>query len=139
MSDRDVIESKMSYLRKRLATARKYRTFKLQQIQQEGIVRGAVERELYLICQSAIDLAEALIAFRRYRKPNTMREGFEILKEEGVLPSKFADEFSKITGFRNAMAHGYENLDPRVVYDVLQNKTKDVEKYLAFIQKTLDA
>jgi hypothetical protein len=46
MSDRDVIESKMSYLRKRLATAKKYRAFKLQQIQQEGIVRGAVEREL---------------------------------------------------------------------------------------------
>lgn len=138
MSDREILESKISYLRKRLATAIKYRAFKLHQIQSEGIVRGAVERELYLICQSAIDLAEALIAYRRFRKPNTMREAFEILKEEGVLPPKFADEFSKITGFRNAMAHGYENLDPQIVFDVLQNKTKEVAKYLAFIKKTLD-
>ena len=42
-------------------------------------LRGAVERYLYLLCQSTIDFSEALINHLNFRQPSTYGEIFEIL------------------------------------------------------------
>ena len=37
-------------------------------------------------------------------------------------------------GFRNALAHDYKDLRMDVVYDVLQNKLKEVEEFLEYVR-----
>ncbi|MBI2075150.1 MAG: DUF86 domain-containing protein [Candidatus Harrisonbacteria bacterium] len=135
MSSRDVIENKISYIRKYLSLARKLQSKSREEIENDTVQKAALERYLYLIAQAVIDLAEAVVAFKKFRKPTTIRESIEILGEEGVLPPSFVREFIKIAGFRNVLAHEYGDLDFEIVYNVLKNKLKEVDQFLAYIEK----
>lgn len=130
-----VIESKISYLQKHLANTKSYQKHSLRDIQDDEVLQSAIERELYVIAQAVIDLAEAVVAFKEFRKPTTMREAIDILGEQGILPSDFVAQFINIVGFRNALAHDYEDLKLEVVYDVLVNKLSQVEAFVEYIKK----
>jgi len=136
MSSREVIENKISFIQRELASARgAYGASALDDLVKNRMVRGSLERDLYVIAQAVIDLAEAVVAYKRFRKPTTMREAFDILAEQRVLSPEFVDRFHKIVGFRNILAHGYEAVSPAVLYDVLQNKLGEVEEFLNFIRE----
>jgi uncharacterized protein YutE (UPF0331/DUF86 family) len=130
MTSRDVIENKISSTRKVLRLLDRYRGYSKDEIQQDIDLKGAVERYLYLAAQSTIDLAEALISFRNLRKPATMAESFRILQEEGLLSAELAGKLARMAGFRNILAHAYEDIDGDIVYDVLQNRLKDLAEFL---------
>lgn len=130
MTSRDVIENKISSTRKYLRILDRYKSRSKDQIQQDVDLKGAVERYLYLAVQSAIDLAEALIALKSLRKPATMAESFRILGEEGLLPAELTESLAKMAGFRNILAHAYEDIDGDIVYDVLQNRLTDLAEFL---------
>lgn len=135
MTNIAVIENKISSVRKYLKTASCYKKYSQKEIEQDETLRGAVERYLYLSSQTVIDLAEAVISFRGYRKPMTMAESFAILAEEGLITNDLTDKMTRLTGFRNVIAHDYEKIDYGIVYDVLQNRLADIEEFLAIVQR----
>lgn len=115
MSSIKVIENKISSVKKYLKILERYRNYTKEKIEDNIDIRGAVERYLYLAIQATIDLAEAVIAYRSFRKPTTMSEAFDILKEEGIIPSGLATKLVKMVGFRNIITHNYEKLDYEIV------------------------
>lgn len=137
MTNIDVIENKISYLLKRLAGAKKFQSSRFDDLQKDDVLKSAVERELYVIAQAVVDVAEATVALKNLRKPTTMREGIEILGEAGILPKEFIKKFIGLVGFRNALAHDYEDLNLEVVYDVLQNKLTQVEEFITYLQAAI--
>ncbi len=131
MTNISVIENKISYLQKYLKILKRYqKKYTQQQIEKDIDIRGMVERYLYLVCQSAIDLAEAVIAFKGFRKPTTLSENFYILNEEKMISDALTEKMVKMTGFRNVIAHDYAKINYEIVYDVLQNRLKDFEEFL---------
>ncbi len=131
MTNISVIENKISYLQKYLKILKRYqKKYTQQQIEKDIDIRGMVERYLYLACQSAIDLAEAVIAFKGFRKPTTLSENFYILNEEKMISDALTEKMVKMTGFRNVIAHDYAKINYEIVYDVLQNRLKDFEEFL---------
>lgn len=140
MSSRDAIENKVSFIERGIAEARKsYHGRSLNDLRIDRILRGSLERDLYVIVQATIDLAEAIVAYKRLRKPTTMREAFDILAEDGVVPSEFIAGFHKIVGFRNILAHGYETVRVEILHDVLMNKIAEVEKFLGYAKRVIMA
>ncbi|MBI5237944.1 MAG: DUF86 domain-containing protein [Deltaproteobacteria bacterium] len=137
MTNISVIENKISSIQKYLKTASGYKKYSLKEIEQDETIRGAVERYLYLLAQSVIDLAEAAISFRGYRKPATMAESFSILAEQGIISDELTGKMIRLTGFRNVLAHDYEKIAYGIVYDVLQNRLADVEEFLSIIQRKI--
>jgi len=138
MSSRDVIENKISFIERVILEARKtYHGRSLDDFQADRILRGSLERDLYVIVQATIDLAEAVVAYKRLRKPTTMREAFDILAENDIVPSEFVAGFHKIVGFRNILAHGYEAVRVDFLYDVLLNKLSEVEEFLGYLEKSV--
>lgn len=137
MSGLETIENKISYIRGRLLRIKKYQDMPRERIEADDTLKSAIERELYVIAQSVVDLAEAVVAYKNFRKPTTMREGIEILGEEGILPESFVNEFVKIAGFRNALAHEYGEVSFAVVHDVLRYKLSQVEEFLGHIERNL--
>ena len=61
--------------------------------------------------QSAIDLANQLIAQHRLRHPETYREAFELLAEASILTPELSDNLADLAGFRNVLVHIYWRLD----------------------------
>ena len=135
MSSLQVIENILSGIQKYLAILERYGPYSREDIEGNIDVRGALERYLYLVIQSVIDCAEAVIAYKKLRKPTTISDAFYILEEAGVLSSDELEPYIHMTGFRNVLAHGYERVDYDVVYDVLHGKLADVTR---FIEKVRD-
>ncbi|MGE5892680.1 MAG: type VII toxin-antitoxin system HepT family RNase toxin [bacterium] len=125
-----VIENKISSIRKYLGILERYTKFSQKEIEENIDLRGAVERYLYLAVQATIDLAEAVIAYKHFRKPSTFGESFHILEEKGVISSALTAELVKMTGFRNVIAHDYETLNYDIVYQILQHASDDIERFL---------
>ena len=40
-----------------------------------------------------------------------------------------------MAGFRNIMAHDYEDLDIEIIYSVLKNSMKDIEKFISQVKR----
>ncbi len=137
MTNLNVIENKISAIRKYLKILRDCKKYSRKEIEDNLTIRGAVERYLYLATQSAIDLAEAVISFKGFRKPATMGESFHILSEEKIISGELTKKMIKLAGFRNVIAHEYEKINYDIVYDVLQKRLTDIEKFLLTIQEVI--
>ncbi|MFZ5908171.1 MAG: type VII toxin-antitoxin system HepT family RNase toxin [Nitrospirota bacterium] len=135
MSNRKALENKISSARKYLTILKRYSPYTKEQIQGSIDIRGAVERYLYLEARAVIDLAEAVIACHDFRKPATMSEAFSILNEEKIIPDKLTGKLVRMVGFRNVLAHDYEDVDYDIVCDVLQKGVRDIEAFLKIIAK----
>ena len=135
MTSINVIENKISAIRKYLTILDRYQKFTRPEIENDIDIRGAVERYLYLATQSTIDLAESIIAYRKFRKPTTMAESFHILHEAGVISAELMQRLVQMAGFRNVIAHAYEDLDYDIVFDILHNGRKDISAFLEVVEK----
>lgn len=132
MTTVEVLKNKVSEVEKYLEMIKRFQTNSKEKILQDVTIKGAVERYLYLLCQSAIDLGEAIISYSDLRTPSTYAEIFEILKEENFISPKLGLEMEKMAGFRNVLTHAYGKIDFDIVYQVL---TQDINKIEIFVQE----
>ncbi len=130
MTNLAVIENKISAVKKYLKILERYGKYSVEEIRDDVDIRGMVERYLYLAAQSTIDLAESIIAYRKFRKPTTMSEAFYILEEEGIIPAELNKKMVGMVGFRNVIAHDYDKIDYDIVYSALREGIKDIERFV---------
>lgn len=138
MTNTSVLESKISSIQKYLKILAGYQNYSQQQLEDDLHLKGSVERYLYLLTQSVLDLAEAIISFKDFRRPQTYSEFFDILQEEKLISKDLTEKLVKMAKFRNIISHDYENLDFGIIYDVLQNRLQDVEEFLKQIKNKLN-
>ena len=134
MTSLHVIENKIAYVKKYVALLRSYKERTIEDLQNDATLRGAIERYLYLAAQASIDLAEATIAYRGYRKPTTYREDFEILIENSVIGNALGEKLIKMVAFRNRLAHAYDSIDYGVIVSTLNNSLVDLDDFVAAIE-----
>jgi uncharacterized protein YutE (UPF0331/DUF86 family) len=134
MTSLNVIENKISAVNKYLTILKHYQKYSLRQIESSLDLRGAVERYLYLAAQATIDLAEAVIAYKHYRKPATQAEAFRILNEEGIIKTALTAKMIQMTGFRNIIAHDYGNIEYDIVFQVLHQGAKDIKSFVKCVK-----
>ena len=138
MSNLTVIETKISHIQKYLKQLERYKRFSEQEIASDPDRKGALERYLYLAVQAAIDLGEAIIAFKNFRKPGTYTEIFYILEEMGFIPRELSEKLVNMAKFRNVVAHDYEAVDFGIVYDALKNRLDDIEEFMRTVKQNLN-
>lgn len=137
MTTQQTIENKVSAVERYLDLLEAYKGRTADEIAGDATLRGAVERYLYLATQATLDLAEATIAYKDYRKPSTYRECFEILWDHGVIDRDLADRLVKMAAFRNLLAHDYGRIDYAAVVDILRNSLSDLRAFSAAIKRMI--
>lgn len=137
MTSPAVLENKISSIQKYLLILKRYQKRTREELENDVDIRGAVERYLYLVAQATIDVAEAVIAYKGFRKPSTLSESFYILQEEAVLPPELTEKLAGMVGFRNVIAHDYEKVNYDIVYAVLHERLKDVEKFVSLVKERI--
>lgn len=138
MTDLKVIENKISSVKKYLKIVEEYKKYSQKEIESDLTLRGATERYLYLVVQAAIDLAEAVVSYKGLRKPTTFSEAFYILNDENIIAGELTEKMVKMTGFRNIIAHDYEEIDYSIVYDILNTGTNDIKDFLKAIESVFE-
>jgi uncharacterized protein YutE (UPF0331/DUF86 family) len=85
--------------------------------------------------QALVDLGGYIIASLGLRTPGTSGEVIEILVERGLLPKEQRDRHVSMIQFRNRIVHFYNNIDLKILYQILQEELVDIrELYRIFIQ-----
>ena len=138
MSNLNVIETKISHIQKYLNLLNRYKKFSQKEIEQNPDLKGALERYLYLAVQATLDLGEAIISFKEFRRPGAYTEVFYILDEEKLISKDLSEKLVNMTKFRNIIAHDYEKVDFGILYDALQNRLIDIEAFIYAVREKLD-
>jgi uncharacterized protein YutE (UPF0331/DUF86 family) len=131
------VENKISSVSKYLNILKTYGRLTQSHIRNDITLKGAVERYLYLAIQATIELAESIVAMKKYRKPASYRESFDILCEEKFISASMREKLVRMTGFRNIIAHDYEKVDFGIVYDSLKKNLADIERFIKAAKEKL--
>lgn len=137
MTSIETLRKKINEVKKYLLLVGQYKERRLEELTSDATLRGAVERYLYLLTQSTIDLGEVIISFFKYRQPSTYAEIFEILFENKLISRELITPLKKMAGFRNVLAHAYGEINLELVHKVLQKDVSHIEMFLTKIQKNI--
>lgn len=129
MVDANTIIRKISAMRKYLKLLEGYKKYSRKEIESSVILRGSAERYLYLACQAAIDLGEAIISFKNFRRPGTYAEIFYILGEEKAVSKPLEEKLVQMARFRNVVAHDYEDLDFGIIHQTIASDIDDLAEF----------
>ena len=93
-----------------------------------------VEHTLQLAIQAVLDVAFHIVSDERLGEPATNRAVFDLLLGAGWLPAELVVALRRMSGFRNVIVHGYQDVDVAVVRDVLENRLGDLLAFVAAIR-----
>lgn len=97
------------------------------------------EHTLQIAIQAALDVASHVVSDRRLGEPRTNRELFDLLARDGWIDEVLADSLRRMVGFRNVLVHGYDDVDLRVVQDVVAHRLVDLETFAAAVRRRVAA
>jgi uncharacterized protein YutE (UPF0331/DUF86 family) len=86
------------------------------------------ERYLHLAIESALDIANHLIADAGFEAPNTYRDAFAILTRHGVLDQELGKRLQTWAGMRNVLVHPYLDIDHGMTWDTIRNDLGDLRR-----------
>jgi len=85
--------------------------------------------------QATIDIATHIVKTRNLGLPNTSRELFTMLLDDGIISKNICKEMQGMVGFRNIAVHDYQNLNIEIVVAIVQKHLGDFEGYIKEIFK----
>jgi uncharacterized protein YutE (UPF0331/DUF86 family) len=79
--------------------------------------------------QASVDIGAHIISDSEWGVPGSQSDIFEILAQNKIISKQLSQGMIKMVGFRNRIVHEYEEIDLRIVYDVWQKNSRDIEQY----------
>lgn len=102
-------------------------------LEENYVVRSAIERNFQLAIECAIDIGEIIISKEGFERPEDYRSVFLILGKHGVLPKDFAEKFSAAAGFRNFLVHIYDKIDLDIIEKYLVENLGDFDIFASYV------
>ncbi len=97
----------------------------------------AVILHLWQATQLAIDLATAACLYFNLGAPASYADAFRRLAGAGIVDDGLADRLSRAAGFRNVVAHAYDQLDMARVFRAAKDGPADLRALLAALRDRL--
>lgn len=140
----DVLSNKTEVIRTRLMRLKKYRSITVEDYENNDDTRDIIERNLEILIQAAVDINKFLLRRFSTLSPKELKnlknsESFLLLSQNGLLNETLANELASSGGFRNVLAHLYDEIIPEKVIEALQKALEFYPDYLYEIQLRLDA
>lgn len=96
------------------------------------------ERYLERIIGRMIDINFHIIIESGHPSPEDYFSSFRMLGELGIMPRDAAERLAPLAGLRNRLAHEYDSIDERKIYNKLKNILKGSPAYLRAVEKFSD-
>ncbi|MET1159624.1 MAG: HepT-like ribonuclease domain-containing protein [Thermoprotei archaeon] len=102
---------------------------KPEDIVDDPVLRGAIERYLHLVLEAIIDTGMRLASIMRLGKPERYRDVAKMLRNCGILDDSEAKRLELWIGLRNILVHGYAEIDYEKLYEAL-NEIEELERFI---------
>lgn len=139
MVDREVFDRRLgrleAHLRDLHALARRER----EDFLADRGLQAQAERWTHLAVECALDLANHVIADRGWRTPESYRDAFHVLSEEGVIPVRLAEQMAGWAGLRNILVHAYLDIDHERLHEALRSELEQLANFAAAMQRAVDS
>jgi uncharacterized protein YutE (UPF0331/DUF86 family) len=129
--DRDALSSRLDALESYLTELRSFQSVSREDFVREPALHHLAERFLHLACESALDIAQHVIADQGYRQAQSYKDAMDVLCEEGLIGRDLADRLKGWMGFRNVLVHLYLAIDHGRTYDAIRDDLGDLEQFAA--------
>ena len=130
MVNRSIVLRKISRIRYYLSRIKKYRCISLQEFQDDVNTQDIILHNLQLSIQGCIDLGSHIVSDEGWGVPGSFSEIFYILEDKGVIPRELTEKMVAMVGFRNIIIHEYEDVDFKIVHEILKKDIVDIESFL---------
>ncbi len=97
--------------------------------------QDAIAANLQRVCEQCIDLANHTIKVKKLGLPKETRESFRLLAQNEVIPKNLGANLEKMVGFRNTLVHQYQNIDIKLMIDVIENHLDELIDYTNYVIK----
>ncbi len=139
--DREGIGKKLIGMNRRLARLATHQSLTFEEYLQDEDRQASIERYLEIVIQAAIDINKMLIKHAGNidleRLTNT--EVFTLAGELSFISSELATQLALSAGFRNVLAHVYDDINPEIAYRALQLSIVQYPQYIQQIQTYLNS
>ena len=139
MLDREVIESKLRFLREYLNDLEDYESISLRDYKTSKKDQRFVERTLHLACECCLDIAAHIISRVGLREPADNKDLFVILFENSIISESTHRAMMKMAKFRNIIVHDYARIEPEIVIGILKKDIEDFKQFAQQIIRYMDA
>lgn len=138
--DARFIKRKIKLIEEDLLRLKQLEKFTFDEIAGDFFKHCTAERLLEVIIMRAVDINSHIISRlgSGIERARSYADTFLILEEMNVLPAKFAKQISNSAGFRNVLAHEYDEVDMNEVYKSIGEGLRDFKKYCGYILEFLD-
>lgn len=103
--------------------------------EKDHLKQDAIAANLQRAAEQAIDLANHVIRKEKLGLPKESKESFEILATAKVIPQELADKLKGMVGFRNIMVHQYQEMDLKIMVDVIEHRLDDLVFFTTHIME----
>lgn len=137
--DPDVLAERTMVVRRHLARVAERLPRDADELRPATDASDAVVLHLWQAVQVVIDLALAACLRFDLGTPTTYADAFRRLAGAGVISQAMAERLSRAAGFRNVIAHAYDQLDMARVFRAAREGSADLEAFLAAMRDRLAA
>ncbi len=135
--DRDLLAERAMVIQRHLARVSARLPARAADLSPATDASDAVVLHLWQAVQVAIDLAVSACLRFDLGAPPTYADAFRRLAGAGIIDGDLADRLARAAGFRNVVAHAYDQLDMGRVYRAAVDGPRDLEAFLATLRDRL--
>ena len=100
---------------------------------------AAAQWHYQLAVQTALDIADHIIASEDWEVADTDADAFHVLGKHAVLSHELTERLASLARLRNILVHSYLEVDPGKLYDDIGGGIKHLESFCQAIVKFLDS
>ena len=139
MVDREVLDRRLQKLEQLLGRLRRLSGVERERYLGDTGLQAQAERWLHLAAETAIDIANHIIADRGWPVPESYRDCFRRLVDNGVIPEDLGRQMERWAALRNVLVHMYLEVDQETLFDILTGDISQLERFascvLAYVEQ----
>ncbi|KKP78197.1 MAG: hypothetical protein A2271_04315 [Candidatus Moranbacteria bacterium RIFOXYA12_FULL_35_19] len=136
--DKSIIIRKITLINKDLKSLKKLSQLSLKTYLSKSEYEAMTERYLERIIGRMIDINYHILLEAEKENPIDYYSSFIELGKKKYLPLKLSITMADSAGLRNRLAHEYDEIDEKKVFEAMNSCLRDVPKYLKNIVKSLN-
>jgi uncharacterized protein YutE (UPF0331/DUF86 family) len=138
------VGDKLTGMGKRLQRLNRYQLLSLDDYLSDEDIQSIIERLLEQLIQSALDINRAFLKRNVGVPPlseNTLTNArtFILAGQHGLISPELSKRMEESGGFRNVLAHLYDEIIPEKVYAAFRKALTDYPQYLAEVGNYLNS
>lgn len=114
-----------------------YSTITVKEYSRDWKMQRIIERTLQMMIELCVDIANHIIADKKYRVPTSYSDTFQVLEEEGLISKKHYKIMKRMAQFRNIIIHHYDKIDETIVVNILRQNLSDFLEYKDSVLKII--